>query len=152
MGDEYARMDDWMKAERTPGDLDYVSIYEDALAPVKNKAVGVFNRMSRIRQALDAESGQVPGEDSLLEVAFEEPRARVAYRIDTVYEDHGATYLQRDKFVLAGEAEEVTEGDLDLEDVPAELEIGYASDDWRVLEDEELDEPVGNNVYAYRNL
>lgn len=152
MRDAYFQMDDWTKAERTPGDLDYVSIYDDTLAPVKNKAVGVLNRMSRIRQVLDAENGDVPGEDALVEVAFEEPRARVAYRIDTVYEDLAATYRQRDKFVLAGEAEDVTEGDHDLEDVPEEIEIGYASDDWRVLEDEDLDEPVRNNVYAYRNL
>lgn len=152
MEDEYARMDGWTKAERTPGDLEYVSPYEDILAEPKNAAIGIFNRMSRIRQVLDAESRQVPGEDALVEVAFEEPDARVAYRIDTVYDDRGATYLQRDKFVLQGKAEEVTDGAFELEEVPQEIEIGYASDDWRLLDDAELDGAVPNNMYAYRNL
>lgn len=146
---EYSRMD-WEKKERVPGDTGYES--GRLLSELRNDMVGLFNRFSRIRQVLDAGVGDVPGEGSVVEVDFEEPRATVAYRIDKVFSDLGVSYLQRDKYVMSAEAEEVVEGGFDLDEVPEEIEIGYASDEWRPVEVEELEEPVSNYTYAYRNL
>ncbi|MFB6203969.1 MAG: hypothetical protein ABEK01_05755 [Candidatus Nanohaloarchaea archaeon] len=148
---EYHSMDGWEKSENTPGDPGYS--WGNFLDGLRNEAVRTFNGFSRIRQLLDAGAGEVPGEGSLVELDFEEPGARVAYRIDQVYEDQvDPVHRQRDRFVLAGTAEEVVEGDFELEEVPQEIEIGYASDDWRVLEKEELEDPQVNRMYSYRNL
>jgi hypothetical protein len=147
--EEYHRMD-WEKRERVPGDTGYE--HGRLLSGVRNSLTGIFNRFSRIRQVLDAETGRVPGEGSVVEVEFEEPQAKVAYRIDEVFSDRDVTYLQRDKYVLQGEAEEVVEGDYGIEEVPQEIEIGYASDMWFPKETEELEDPVSNTFYAYRNL
>lgn len=146
---EYYQMD-WEKKERVPGDTGYEQ--GRLLSGVRNSLTGIFNRFSRIRQVLDAETRQVPGEGSVLELEFDEPRATVAYRVERVFSDLCVNYPQRDKYVMQAEAEEVVEGDLDFEEVPQEIEIGYASDSWLPRDVEELEDPVRTNIYAYRNL
>lgn len=140
---EYHRME-WEKKEHVPGDTGYES--GSLLSGVRNDLTGIFNRFSRIRQVLDAEIGKVPGEGSVVELEFDNPRATVTYRVDEVFSDLDVNYFQRDKYVMRAEAEEVVEGDFELDEVPEEVEIGYVSDEWRPRSLEELEDPVGKCV------